>query len=93
MAAHDVRLPDEFVAHVESSSEALHARRRPKFDHLGQRRRGGGYDDEYEAWMTATADRLRLGQSLDHLGANWLNADLTDEWWLAQVGWTPEQTA
>jgi len=93
LAAHDVRLPDEFVTHVESSAEALKALPSPEFDHLGQRLRGGGYDDEYQVWMTSTAERFRKGESQDAIPANWLNADITYDWWLEQVGWTPPQGA
>ena len=46
---HDVRLPSEFVAHVESSTELPDDRPAPEFDHLGQRVRGAGFDDEYQA--------------------------------------------
>ena len=92
LSAHDVRLPEEFVRHVESSAGSLAGLPSPEFDHLGQRLRGGGYDDEYQVWMTTTAERFRMGESQDSIPANWLNADITHDWRMEQLGRNPRQS-
>lgn len=84
LAEHDVRLPDEFVTHVESSANDGEVLPTPVFDHLGQRRRGGGFDDEYEAWMTYTRELFRSGGK--ELPPNWPNAEIRSDWWLRQAG-------
>ncbi len=89
LTEHAVRLPDEFVAHVETAVAVIggaqgHA---PEFDHLGQRLRGGGYDDEYEAWSNSLTQRLQADEAFDSVPSNWLEAEITHDWWLRQVGW------
>jgi hypothetical protein len=93
VAAHNVRLPDEFVTHVESSADSLEVDLPPEFDHLGQRLRGGGYDDEYQTDCEASNAIFRehtlMGKPLDPSPPNWLNADITDDWWMEQPGSAP----
>ena len=87
LIAHCVRLPDEFVAHVEASADLAAGTPAPEFDHLGQRARRGGYDDDYQAWMAERANRHRRGEIADAVPKNWLNADIDDASWQAQIGW------
>jgi hypothetical protein len=89
LAEHDVRLPDEFVTHVESSANRGEVLPAPQFDHLGQRLRGGGFDDEYEAWTTSTREHFLNGGKQEELPPNWLNAGISYDWWLRHEGRTP----
>ena len=82
VSVHDVGLPDEFVAHVQSSPGLVADNPLPDFDHLGQRVRGGPYDEDYVKWNAQTIERSLAGAFPADVMPNWLNATIDDEWWL-----------
>lgn len=92
LTQHSVRLPDEFVSHVSGVVAEIGTvdGRAPEFDHLGQRLRGGGYDDQYEVWNASRTQLFRAGERPDAHPPNWLDAELDHDWWLNQVGWSDE---
>ena len=89
LTEHFVRLPDEFISHVEAAVAASGGLQgsEPEFDHLGQRQRGGGYDDEFETWHEWVARAFHAGERPDLLPSGWLEAEAMDDWWIRQVGW------
>lgn len=72
---HNVRLPDEFVQHVEALAESVKGLPTPTFDKLGMRDR---------TWPgPVSADLLWTPTELDH-GQAYVDVDAT--WWLQQAG-------
>lgn len=91
LAAHGVRRPDEFVTYVESAARGGGILPAPEFDHLGQRLRGGGFDDEYEAWMASTHEHFRRGGDREALSPNWLDAEINHDWCCGRRARPPSQ--
>jgi hypothetical protein len=85
VADHDVRLPDDFVRHVQAGSRAAGEGSAPVLGHLGQRVRGGEYDERYDAWIDRWSKRARAGDISAGDDPNWLNAAIDDTWWTTFV--------
>ena len=90
LSAHAVRLPDDFVAHVEARISSTDGTPRPEFDHLGQRLPDDRYDKEYEDSMATLFHRSRAAPAPGPR-RNWLDADVDTEWWQHQGGFGPSQ--
>lgn len=72
---HSVRLPDEFLRHVEAAADSVRRLPTPTFDKLGMRDR---------AWPgQGVGDLLWTPTELDH-GQAYVEVDPT--WWLEQTG-------